>query len=258
MRLNLEDRVAFVAGSSRGIGKAIARAFLDEGCRVAISGRSQEALDRAQAEFADLCGPERILALPGDFLEPSVIRPGLASIMERWGRLDCVVANIGTGRGKPGWDLAAEDWSELFNANLWGSAALAREVLPYLVQAGHGSLVFISSIAGLEALPAPLPYSAAKAALVLYSKNLSRSVGAQQVRVNCIAPGNILFPDGSWERHLRERPAEIQNYIESEVPLKRFGRPEEIADLAVFLSSDRASFITGACIVADGGQSRSV
>ena len=106
--------------------------------------------------------------------------------------------------------------------------------------------------------PAPLPYSAAKAALINLSKNLARQAGPHNVRVNCVAPGNILFPGGSWEKHLEARAEEVHRFIQTEVPLRRFGRPEEIADAIAFLCSDRSSFITGACIVADGGQTRSL
>jgi 3-oxoacyl-[acyl-carrier protein] reductase len=116
----------------------------------------------------------------------------------------------------------------------------------------------VASIAGLESMPAPLPYSAAKAALVNYGKNLSRLLASRGVRVNSVAPGNVLFPGGSWERHLADRREEVLRYLQAEVPMQRFGRPEEIADLVVYLSSDRASFITGACVVADGGQTRSI
>lgn len=258
MQLNLEDRTALVAGSSRGIGRAVAHSFLEEGSRVVITGRDGAALDKTFAEFADQYGEDKVLACVGDFSESSLIREAINQTLDRWGRVDCVVANIGNGQGRPGWELGEADWKDMFDTNLWGSVALLREVMPHLIQSGRGSAVFITSIAGLEALSAPLPYSAAKAALVSFAKNLSRSVGAHQIRVNCIAPGNILFQGGSWEKHLQNRPEETRNYIESEVPLKRFGRPEEIADLAVFLCSDRASFITGACFVADGGQSRSV
>ena len=114
----------------------------------------------------------------------------------------------------------------------------------------------VASIAGLESSSAPLPYSAAKAALLNYGKNLARQLGPFNVRVNSVAPGNILFPGGSWERHLAERRDEVLKLIEAEVPLRRFGRPDEIADLIVYLSSERAAFITGSCIIADGGQTR--
>ena len=132
------------------------------------------------------------------------------------------------------------------------------EVLPEMIEARSGSVILISSITGVESTPSPLPYSAAKAALVNYGKNLARQVGKDQVRVNCVAPGNILFPGGSWEQRLAQRRDEVMDFIRAEVPLQRFGRAEEIADLVVFLSSDRAAFITGSCFVADGGQTRSV
>src|SRR5262249_49485192 len=97
-----------------------------------------------------------------------------------------------------------------------------------------------------------------KAAVLSYGKNLARQLGPQGVRVNCVAPGNILFPGGSWEKKFAQQREHFQRYIETEVPLQRFGSPEEIADVVVFLASDRAAFVTGACVVADGGQTRSL
>jgi 3-oxoacyl-[acyl-carrier protein] reductase len=127
-----------------------------------------------------------------------------------------------------------------------------------MIRSRQGSIVLVASIVGLESTRAPLPYSAAKAALINYGKNLAWEVGPLNVRVNCVAPGNILFPGGSWERHLAERRDDVLREVDSEVPLQRFGRVEEVADLIVFLSSDRAAFITGSCVVADGGQTRSM
>jgi 3-oxoacyl-[acyl-carrier protein] reductase len=126
-----------------------------------------------------------------------------------------------------------------------------------MVKRHDGSIVLIGSIAGVESTAAPLPYSAAKAAVSMYAKNLSRLVGPEGVRVNCVAPGNILFPGGSWERHLEARGDEVRAYIDKEVPLKRFGTVEEIANCVAFLASPRSSFVTGACLVADGGQCHS-
>jgi len=256
MDLLLADRVALVAGSSRGIGKAIADAFLAEGCRTAITGRDSTSLEETRVELAGRHGDERVIACAGDLSETQTIRNTLARLRGQWGGIDVVVANIGSGRGSPGWRPPEEDWVRLYETNFNASVRLVSEILPELVESRSGSIVLIASITGVESTAAPLPYSAAKAALINYAKNVSRLVGKDRVRINCVAPGNILFPGGSWERHLTQRHDEVMNYIHNEVPLQRFGTPEEIASLVVFLSSDRASFITGACVIADGGQSR--
>ncbi len=258
MDLHFTDKVVLVAGSSRGIGHASARAFLTEGCRTTITGRDRASLAQAQAAFESEFGSDRVLACEGDLRQTAILRKVLSTIHERWGQLDCVVANIGSGRGPLGWDPPESDWDRLFEDNLLSSRRLTKEVLPAMTRSRQGSIVLVASIVGIESSSAPLPYSAAKAALINYGKNLARQVGPYNVRVNCVAPGNILFPGGSWDRHLSERRDEVLSHINAEVPLQRFGRAEEIADLIVFLSSDRASFITGACVVADGGQTRSL
>lgn len=252
--------MVLVAGSSRGIGLATARAFLAEGCRTVITGRDAAVLAQAREslESESESAEERLLAYEGDLLDPEVIQSLLRAIDERWGRLDCLVANIGNGRGRVGWDQAESDWHRLLEGNLSGAYRLVQEVLPAMIRSGKGSIVVVASIVGLESTEAPLPYSAAKAALVSYAKNLARQVGSLNVRVNTVAPGNVLFPGGSWERHLAERPDEVMRQIASEVPLGRFGHPAEIADVIVFLSSDRAAFVTGSCVVVDGGQTRSM
>jgi 3-oxoacyl-[acyl-carrier protein] reductase len=126
------------------------------------------------------------------------------------------------------------------------------------MQSGGGSILFIASIVAVEATQAPLPYSSAKAALVNYSKNLSRILAADKIRMNCLAPGNILFPGGNWERHLESRREQVEHYIATEVPQKRFGTPEEIADFAAYLVSPVSEFATGGCYIMDGGQTRTI
>ena len=258
MDFALAGRVAFVAGSSRGIGKAIANAFLEEGCRTAISGRRSDSLNEAHAELASRFGEDRVLALAGDMTSAEALREARSRLEQAWGAVDCLVANVGTGRGPAGWQIPDDAWTAAFEENFLAAVRLVSCFLPDLVAKRGGSVVLIGSIGGLESLPAPLPYGAAKAALARYAKSLSREVGPSGVRVNVVAPGNILFPGGSWERRLSEDPAGAEKYVAAEVPLLRFGRPEEIADVVVFLSSDRASFVTGACVVADGGQTRSL
>jgi 3-oxoacyl-[acyl-carrier protein] reductase len=256
MNLEMLDRVALVAGSSRGIGKAIAAALLREGCRVCITGRDTPALDVAVQELRVSYG-DKVLGIPGDFAQSSVIEAALSTVSRVWGRLDIVVANLGSGRGKPGWKQENDDWERLFGVNFFASVRLAQAAIPYM-QAHGGNILFIASIVAVEATPAPLPYSAAKAALINYSKNLSRIVAADDIRVNCLAPGNVLFPGGSWEQHLKNRREEVERYIASDVPQKRFGAPEEIADFAAFLLSPHAGFATGGCYILDGGQTKKI
>jgi 3-oxoacyl-[acyl-carrier protein] reductase len=257
VKLSLDNRVALVSGSSRGIGKAIAAAFLREGGRVCITGRNETPLAAALAEFEGAFGKERAISFCGDLTDSKVIEQALRATHGQWGRLDVVVANLGSGSGKHGWQLDGEEWERLFRLNFFGSVNLAQAAMPLLAENGHGALLFVASITGVEATAAPLPYSAAKAALINYSKNLAGQVARLGVRVNCIAPGNVLFPGGSWERRLEKDKSKVMQMIESSVPLARFGTPEEIADIAVFLCSDAATFITGACFKADGGQTKS-
>lgn len=255
MDLDLNDRIALVAGSSRGIGKAIAAALLREGCRVCISGRDpssvKEAANHLRASFPN----QSLIEFNGDLTSAAAIASALNVIESDWGALDILVANIGTGSGKPGFLQDESEWERLFNLNFFGSVRLVQAAIPRM-QARGGSILFISSIAGIETSPAPLPYSAAKAALINYAKNLSRLLAQLNIRVNCIAPGNILFPGGSWERHLEKRRESVEQYIEQEVPLKRFGTAEEIADFAAFLVSPLSNFATGSCFIIDGGQTR--
>ena len=257
MDLGLHDKVAFIAGSSRGIGLAIARAFLREGAKVVITGRNAESLETAKALLVTEAGVQRVLSLRGDMTDPADIQRALDETVSAFGGIDAVVANVGSGTARGGWDLTLDDWQSVLNINLLGSMALASAALPHLISRGSGSLTFISSIVGCEAINAPVTYSAAKAAVQSAMKSLSRLVGSHGVRVNAVAPGNVLFPGGTWERKLAERREFFEQYIRSEVPLQRFGQPEEIADAVVFLASERASFITGACLVVDGGQTRS-
>ena len=259
MDLRLNNHVAFVAGSSRGIGKAIAAALLAEGACVVLTGRDEASLRAAQGELAVPANQDRILAIRGDFADQATIADAYQATIQKFGRIDHLIANLGTGSGKLGWEQPADEWQRLFELNFFASTRLTQAVLPHLLaNPNGGSILFISSIVALEATPAPLPYSAAKAALVNYAKNLARMLGPQKVRVNTIAPGNILFPGGSWERHLNSRREAVETMLRTEVPLGRFGTPEEIASLAAYLCSPQAAFATGGCYVVDGGQTRNL
>lgn len=255
MELGLTDKTVFVAGSSRGIGLAISRAFLNEGAFVVVTGRDSETLHAAYTALAAAAGDSRVLSICADLTNDNDIRQALMTAAAKFGHIDAVVANVGSGSGPTGWDLTIGDWDTALRWNFTGGALLASAALPYLI-AQHGTLTFVSSIAGVEAINAPMPYSAAKAAIQSFVNALSRLVGPRGVRVNAVAPGNILFPGGSWELKLAHRREFFDHFVRTEVPLQRFGQPEEIADAVVFLASERASFITGSCLVVDGGQTR--
>ncbi len=264
MDLQLKNQVAFIAGSSRGIGRAIASTLLAEGAHIVLTGRDEASLLASAAELTTPSTRDRILAVRGDFTHAETIARALDLTLKHFGRLDHLIANLGTGSGQPGWNPPEEEWHRLFELNFFASTRLAQAAIPHLLKppvadkGPRGSILFISSIVAVEATPAPLPYSAAKAALNNYAKNLARQLGPQGIRVNTLAPGNIFFPGGSWERHLANRREAVEHMLANEVPQGRFGTPEEIASLAAYLCSPLAAFTTGACYIMDGGQTRSL
>jgi 3-oxoacyl-[acyl-carrier protein] reductase len=259
MNSRFDKQVIFVAGSSRGIGRAIAGTLLAQGARVILTGRDEDSLRATCKEMENSGNPEDVLAICGDLSQPSVIVSAFVRAVEHFGTIDHLIANLGTGTGEPGWIPAESEWQRLFELNFFASMRLTQSALPHLLaNVNGGSILYISSIVAIEASSAPLPYSAAKAALVNYSKNLARMLGARKIRVNTIAPGNILFPEGSWQRKLEENPDGIEAVLKADVPLQRFGTPAEVASLAAYLCSKEAAFCTGGCYVMDGGQTRTV
>lgn len=252
MNLDLEDKRVLITGASRGIGLAIAEAFLQEGARVVLLARTsaslQEVADRLSAEH----GQGRVLSPPIDCADESKWPNVLKRITAAWGGLDIVVSNVGDGRSVSDALPDAVHFTQVWRTNFMTAEVTARATLPLLMDIG-GCLLFVSSIAGLEAIGAPTDYSVAKTALVALAKQLARKL-APRVRVNCLAPGNVYFPGGSWDAKIQEDPKRVDSLIDATVPMKRFGTPQEMADAVLFLCSSRASFITGACLVADGGQ----
>jgi len=252
MNLSLDKKNVLITGASRGIGLAIARGFLREGARVALLARTAELLAEAAERLAAEHGKERVLNLAVDCADTDAWPEVLKHIESAWGGLDIAVANVGDGRGVPDALPDAAHFARAWRTNFVTAEEAVRATLPLLEESG-GCLLLISSIAGLEAIGAPTDYSVAKAALVSLAKQLARKL-APRVRVNCLAPGNVYFPGGSWDAKIQADPDHVKALIDANVPMQRFGTPEEIADAAVFLCSDRARFITGACLVVDGGQ----
>ncbi len=252
MKLELEGRVALVAGASRGIGLAIARMLAEEGAHVALAARGREDLDAARAKIGGNASSHA-----ADVTDSAAALSMAREVEKQWGRIDILICNAGSGASVPPGQETSAEWRRVMDVNLFAATNMIEAVRP-IMQRGNGdrAIVCISSICGLAALGAPVTYSAAKAALNATVRGLARPLALEGIRINAVAPGNILFDGGTWARKLAENKAGVEDMLAREVPLRRLGSPEEIADVVGFLASPRAAFITGTVIVADGGQLR--
>lgn len=255
MDLNLESKTVLITGASQGIGSAVADSFLKEGASVILVSRGSKKLLSLEKKFQDNYGKKNISAEICDCTSESSLEQLKDNLIAKGIKLDIVVANVGDGRSVSDSVPNNENWEESWAKNFNSALYTSRAFVPMLEEK-EGSLLFISSITGVEAIGAPINYSTAKSALIAFSKNLSKKL-AGRVRVNAIAPGNINFPGSSWEEKIKADERKVKEIINN-VPMKRFGTPKEIANSAVFLSSDKASFITGALLIIDGGQTVSV
>jgi 3-oxoacyl-[acyl-carrier protein] reductase len=241
-----------VTGSSRGIGLEIAAKFASAGATIALNGRDAEMLDVAASSL----GPSPSVAIVGDVSDPAQANAVLADAASRLGGLDCVVCNVGSGASVPPGNETPDEWHRVFAVNLWSATNTVAAATPYLEQTG-GSIVCISSICGVQTIPgAPVTYSAAKSALNAFVAGISRPLGAKGIRINAVAPGNIVFDGSVWQRKLREDAAAVEAMLVRDVPLRRLGTPQDVAELVLYLSSPRASFATGQVWTLDGGQVR--
>ena len=251
MNLELVGKTAIVTGASRGIGLATAKSLSAEGCHVVLNARDSKSLEAAANH---LNGPATTIA--GDVTEPGVAEKIVATAHGINGRLDILVCNVGSGRSAVPGEETDTDWAEMFDINLRATTIMVAASEDALSAYG-GAVTCISSICGLEALGAPIPYSAAKAALNAYVINAARPLGKRGIRINAVAPGNIMFDGSTWERKMATNADAVHDMLSREVPLARFGSAEEVADTVTFLSSPRSAFTTGSIVVVDGGQTRS-
>ncbi|MCC6175015.1 MAG: SDR family oxidoreductase [Chloroflexi bacterium] len=255
MDLGLKGKAAVVTGGSRGIGRSIALALASEGCRLAICARGRERLEETAREI-EAAGAE-VLAEPVDVTDPAALERFITSVGERFGRIDVLVNNAGGGGKESFVETTDADWDSVLDLTLWPAIRASRLVVPLMERQGGGAIVMISSIYGREWGGRPA-YNVVKAAENALSKTMARQLAPKGIRVNAVAPGSIVFPGGSWERRIKEQPDQMAEFVKHELPLGRFGYPQEVANVVVFLASDAASLVLGACINVDGGQSRSL
>jgi len=250
MNLELAGKACLVAGASRGIGKAIAQALAREGARVAAIARGAEALEATVKQLG-----EGHVAIAADVTTADGATAAVDGCVAALGGIDVVIANVGKSFAREASAMDDADFGKSLELNLWSTTRVVQRAVPHLIARGGGSITMIASIWGREAGGAP-GYNVGKAGVIALAKALARDYAAHGIRVNSVAPGSILFPGGGWERRQQADPAGIADMIKRELPLGRFGTPEEVADVVAFLASARASWVSGACYVVDGAQSR--
>ncbi|HWL82338.1 MAG TPA: SDR family NAD(P)-dependent oxidoreductase [Roseomonas sp.] len=245
--MQLAGKRVVVMGGSRGIGRSIALGFAQEGAAVAICARGAAKLAETQAEIAALKVPA--FSAPCDLADAEQIARFIPEAAEALGGIDVLVNNA-SGFGSTD-DEAG--WAASFAVDMMAIVRATHAALPWLEKSGAGAVVNVSSISALRASSRSAPYGAIKAAVDHYTGSQAKMYASKGIRVNAVAPGSIEFPGGSWEKR-RLEGAPLYEETRAKIPAGRLGHPEEVADVVLFLASQRARWVTGQSIVVDGGQ----
>jgi 3-oxoacyl-[acyl-carrier protein] reductase len=250
MDLQLAGKTAIVTGSSRGLGLASARALAAEGCRVCMCARGAEALEQAARDVPNS------ITVAADLSTPDGAARVVDAALAAFGAIDILVNNVATAKGTDIVNTPDAEWQEAIDQTLYPAIRMSRLVVPHMRHRGGGVIIMIASIWGRES-GGRMVYNAVKAAEISLAKAMAQQLAKDNIRVNSVAPGSILFPGGSWDKRQKADPSGIAEFIRTELPFGRFGRAEEVGDAVAFLASPRASWISGACVTVDGCQSRS-
>ena len=247
MHMNLKGKRVVVAGGSRGIGRSIALGFAAAGAGVSICARGRAALDATSAEIA--AHSVRLHSAICDLADKDAIATYIAAAADSLGGIDVLVNNA-SGFG------AADDeagWAKGLSVDLMATVRASQAATPFIENSGGGAILNISSISGYRASARTPSYAAVKAALINYTMSQALMLAPKKIRVNAIAPGSIEFPGGIWAERKAANPQLYQAVLRS-IPWGRLGRPEEVANAALFLCSDAGSWVTGQTLAVDGGQ----
>ncbi|MBU9719868.1 MULTISPECIES: SDR family NAD(P)-dependent oxidoreductase [Bacillaceae] len=250
MDLRLTGKHVLVTGGSKGIGKGIAKGFIEEGAKVAVVARGEGALKQAKLEL-----PE-VELIQADLLSEKGREEAFQQFIGLFGEIDILINNVGGSNGGAAAETSLDLFKDAMNLNYYSAVHFSQMALPYMKKNKAGSIVNVSSIFGREA-GGKVTYNSAKAAMISFTKSLADEVVKDGIRVNGIAPGSILHPSGNWQRRIEENPEKMKKFVEDQIPAGRFGTVEEIADTVVFMASERANWVVGATLNVDGGQSRS-
>lgn len=239
----LKDKVALITGGASGMGKAEALAFAVQGAKVVIADINYDGAKKVVNEIVENGGSA--LALQVNMTNSEEINDMVQDILNEFGQIDILVNNAGIfDKYKTSLETSEEDWDFFFNINLKSAFLLSNLVLPGMISRGNGSIINISSVAGLVAGKGGAAYTASKHGLIGYTKHLASVYASQGIKVNAICPGTIVTP---LTKDI------LENIPVDQIPAKRFGQQEEVAELAVFLASDQAKFMNGTAIPIDGG-----
>ena len=256
MDLGLRQKTAIVTGGSRGLGRGMALSLAGEGCRVVICAREARSLAAAAGEIQERGG--EVLALPLDLAQEENALKLVEQTVAHFGRLDILINNVGGNRRGAFEERSEQEWDEILTLNVKVHIRTSRAAIPYLRQQG-GAIIFISSIFGRESGGEGLSiYNTTKSAVISLAKTMAAELAKDNIRVNSVAPGSIRFPGGSWDKRVQQDPQGMAEFVKKEIPLGRFGTVEEVANVVTFLASERASWVSGACLNVDGCQSRSL
>ena len=247
---DLSGKVAVVTGSSRGIGRAIAEGFAQQGAKVVISSRKQDACEEVATAINESQGDDRAIAIAASISDKEALQHLVDETRARFGRIDILVCNAASNPYfGPMAGISDEQFRKILDNNVIANHWLVQMVAPEMLERGQGSIIIISSVGGLTSSTVIGAYNISKAADLQLVRNLAAEFGPQGVRVNAIAPGLVRT---DFARTLWENP-EILKRVTSVAALKRIGEPHELAGAAIFLASDASSFVTGQTLVVDGG-----
>ena len=247
MKVDLADKRAVITGGSRGIGRAIALACAEAGAAVSICARGADGLAAVRDEIAGHGVTAHAQAC--DVADPPALSAYIGAAAEALGGIDILVCNAsGFGHGN---DETA--WTRSIEVDLLGTVHAIRAAVPHLEKSGEGCIINISSISGIGPSARNPAYGAVKAAIIEYTQSEAALLAKKRIRVNCVAPGSIEFPGGTWEKRKADNPS-LYNAILRSIPFGRLGHPEEVARVVVFLASPLANWVTGQTIAVDGGQ----